>query len=275
MFHKTKIALAAALVASISLTSFSVNGAFAADLEVLNKSNWQDTLKKSDKPVLVMVTGANCKPCDELEVVLKATANSRGDVKFVKVDAKDVGVPSDDLPYVAYSYPSVGITVSGAARSLKTEEAVNNALNAWSASATKLGTLKAKQAKLEETLEEATAPYEEQLNQIWEKKKEATKDVYKNYSDVQRQLKAKSKPFDEQIANIETERKKALAALQNQLDQAQDALELAKKPFNEEIAKIRETAAAAVSGTQTEMDKVRLAQLRLKNKDAELLDNNE
>ena len=31
MFHKTKIALAAALVASISLTSFSVNGAFAAD----------------------------------------------------------------------------------------------------------------------------------------------------------------------------------------------------------------------------------------------------
>jgi len=275
MFHKTKIALAAALVASISLTSFSVNGAFAADLEVLNKSNWQDTLKKSDKPVLVMVTGANCKPCDELEVVLKATANSRGDVKFVKVDAKDVGVPSDDLPYVAYSYPSVGITVSGVARSLKTEADINKALTAWSASATELGTLKAKQAKLEETMDETTAPYEEQLNQISQKKKEATKDVYKNYSDVQRQLKEKAKPYDEQIAKIEAEKDQALADLQQQAEKAHDAVEAAKKPFNEEIAKVRETAAAAVSGTQTEMDKVRKAQRRLKNKDAELLDNNE
>lgn len=275
MFHKTKIALAAALAASISLAGFSVSGAFAADLEALNKSNWQDTLKQSDKPVLVLVTSAGCKPCEELEAVLKTTADSRGDVKFVKIDANDVGLLSEDLPYVAYSYPLVGITVSGVAKSLKTEAHINNALSVWSTSAIEVGKLKAKQAKLEETLDEAAAPYEKQLEQLSAKKKEATKGVYQDYNKVQGQLKAKAKPYDEQIAKIEAERDQALADLQQQAEKARDAIEAAKKPFNEEIAKLRETAAAAVSGTQTEMDKVRKAQLRLKNKDAELLDNNE
>ncbi len=39
MLHKTKITLAAALAASMSLAGFCVSGAFAADLEALNKSN--------------------------------------------------------------------------------------------------------------------------------------------------------------------------------------------------------------------------------------------
>ncbi len=222
-----------------------------------------------------MVTGANCKPCDELEAVLKTTADSRGDVKFVKVDANDVGVLSEDLPYVAYSYPSVGITVSGAAKSLKTEAAVNTALNVWSASAIEAGKLKTKYAELEKTVDEATDPYQKQLEQLSAKKKEATMGVYQDYNKVQGQLKEKAKPYDEQIAKIEAEKDQALADLQQQAEKARDAIEAAKKPFNEEIAKVRETAAAAVSNTQTEMDKVRAAQRRLKNKDARLLDNDE
>ncbi len=275
MFHNTKIALSAALAASISLASFCVSGAFAADLEALNKSNWQNTLKQSDKPVLVMVTSANCKPCDELEAVLKTTADSRGDVKFVKVDADDVGVLSEDLPYVAYSYPSVGITVSGVAKSLKTEADVSKALTAWSASAIETGKLKTKYAELEKTVDEASAPFLKQREELLAKRKEATKGVYQDYNKIHEQLKAKAKPYDEQIAKIEAERDQALADLQLQAEKAHDAIETAKKPFDEESAKIRETAAAAVADTQNEMDKVRKAQRRLKNKDAILLDNDE
>lgn len=275
MFHKTKIALAAALVASISFAGFSANGAHAADLDVLTKSNWQDTIKKSDKPVFLLVTGAGCKPCDNLEAVLKTKADSRTDVKFVKVDVNDVGVPSEDLPYVAYSYPSVGITVTGVARSLKSEADVDKALNVWSASAVEAGKLKAKHAELQKQFDTAAAPYEEQAKQLRAKKKEASKEAYQNFDAVKAQLDAKAKPYDEQIAKIEAEREKALAGSQEQLEQARDAVEAAEKPFDDDLAKLRENAFAAVSATQTEMDKIRKAQRLLKSKDSELLDNGE
>ena len=63
MFNTTKLALAAAFAAAISFTSFSAN---AGDLEALTKSNWQDTVTKSTKPVLLLVTGAcaiHCRYC--------------------------------------------------------------------------------------------------------------------------------------------------------------------------------------------------------------------
>lgn len=272
MFNTTKLALAAALAAAISFTGFSAN---AADLEPLSKTNWQNTLTKSTTPVLLLVTGANCKACDELEAVLKASADSHGDVKFVKVDANVVGVPGEDLPYVAYSYPSVGTTVTGSSRSLKTEADVSTALAAWSASAVELSQLKAKYDELKKQVNVAAAPYEEQAKQLRAKKKEATKDVYQSYNAVKAQLEAKAQPYDEQIAKLEAEREKALAGTQQQLDQARDAIEAAEKPFDEEYAKLRETVAAAVSATQNEMDKVTTAQRRLKVKDSRMLDNGE
>lgn len=275
MFHKTKIALAAALVASISFAGFSANGAQAADLDVLTKSNWQDTIKKSDKPVFLLVTGAGCKRCDNLEAVLKSKADSRTDVKFVKVDANDVGVPSEDLPYVAYSYPSVGMTVTGVARSLKSEADVDKALNIWSVSAVEAGKLKAKYAELQKSVDEATAPYAQQLEQLKVKQKEATKGVYENANKVQKEYKAKAKPYEEQIAKIEQEQRKALADVQEALEKARDLIEAAEQPFYDEADKIHESAAAAVSGTQTEMDKIRKTQRLLKSKDAELLDTGE
>ncbi len=272
MFNTTKLALAAAFAAAISFTGFSAN---AADIESLSKTNWRDTVNKSDKPVFLLVTSAGCKPCDDLEAVLKTEADSRTDVKFVKVDANDVGVPSEDLPYVAYSYPSVGITVTGVARSLKAEADVDKALNVWSASAVEAGKLKAKQAELQKSVDEATAPYAVQLEQLKVKQKEATKGVYQDYYKVQGELKAKSKPYEEQIAKIEAEQQKALADVQQALKKARDLIEAAEQPFYDEADKIRESAAAAVSDTQTEMDKIRKAQRLLKSKDTELLGTNE
>ena len=272
MFNTTKLALAAAFAAAISFTSFSAN---AGDLEALTKSNWQDTVTKSTKPVLLLVTGANCKACDDLEAVLKASADAHSDVKFVKVGVDDVGLTADELPYVAYSYPKVGMTIYGTSRSLKTEADVTKALGVWSGSAVEAGQLKAKYDELKRQVEAATAPYEEQAKELRAKKKEATKDVYQSYYAVKAQLEAKSKPFDEQIAKIEAERRKALAGEQQQLEQARDAIETAEKPFEDDFAKLRETASAAVSATQTEMDKVRTAQRRLKVKDGQMLDNDE
>lgn len=272
MFNTTKLALAAALAVVIPFTSFSAN---AADLETLTKTNWQDTVKKSTKPVLLLVTGANCKACDVLEAVLKTSADTHSDVKFIKVDANDVGVPAEELPYVAYSYPSVGITVTGPSRALKTEADVSKALNVWSASAVETSQLKATYGELKKKVDADSAPYEEQAKQLRAKKKEATKDVYQSYNAVRAQLEAKAKPYDEQIAKLEAEREKALADTQQQLEQARDVIETAEKPFDEEYAKLRETASAAVSATQNEMDKVSKALRRLKAKDQLLLNNYE
>ena len=65
----------------------------------------QQDVQNGDKPLVIVITGANCAGCPDILKAFGAQVAKHPEVKFVQVDASVAGAPPQSLPAVVVMVP--------------------------------------------------------------------------------------------------------------------------------------------------------------------------
>jgi thiol-disulfide isomerase/thioredoxin len=98
--HMRSIALAAAAVAALAAAIPSSRVLADGTLPQVGRTTARKFVAEAQKPVVLLVVTENCAPCQTDEALLSGAANKHPEFKFVKIDARDAGMPVELAPAV-------------------------------------------------------------------------------------------------------------------------------------------------------------------------------
>lgn len=263
--NKRIILAAAALLASTALATLAPSSAFAADpaqataqqaastLEKLTPENVRENMG-GDKPVFVIVTGANCATCPALVSALAGEAAKHDGLKILEANGADFGVPDSVLPLVITNVPGVGQTFA------QENFAAPADMGAFVAQRVDLATKTAAAARavsdVEAKIETATEPFAAERADLAKRANAALQPLKDEAATV-------AKPFQDQIAEVTQRREAAIASFVVELNNAKNEAEYtaavqkirdASKPFADEVAGIKTKLAEAIKPIQKRAD---------------------
>jgi len=228
-------AIAVAVVTALP-ASAQTNGlptATAADLG--------NGFQSSDKPAIVVFVSPTCTNCPAAVEALAKQQAKHPEVKIFQANASEVGVPDTSLPFVAVAVPGLAITYRKANFDPATADAfVTKRADVAIKEVAQIAVVKS----LEDKIDAASKPFDDQLEAIDAQVKTAVKPVQDKADKALAPLKAKAQ-------DIQARAEKALGTLPQDLENAKTAEEAAKiqaqieekvKPFNDEMVALKAQA---------------------------------
>lgn len=256
----TRIISAAAAVL-LATTALVCPSAFAADpgpaqqvttapvLEKLTTENYRQTMN-GDKPVFVIVTGANCSTCPALAAQIASQAAKHSGVNFLEANGADFGVPDEVLPLAITIVPGVGQTYS--AKNLAAPADISAYVAQRVDLATKTQAAGKAVADVEAKIATASEPFDKEESSLADRAEAALQPLRDQAGDI-------AKPFRDQLADVAKRRDEAISPLREAVGKATNEAEYtaamqklreAARPFGEEATAIRTKMSEALKPLQ-------------------------
>lgn len=252
MSKRTGILAAVAALVVAALAAVVIMKPFTPSVVSLPQMTQQD-VANADKPLVVVITSANCAGCPDVLKAFGAQVAKHPEVKFVQVDGSTVGAPAESLPAVVVIVPGAP-QPSFAADNFKLPEDFDAFVTKHAKNAAEQHAALKVVVDLSKQAEEKGKVYDEQLAALQAEAQKALQPIATRGNDAIKPLQAK-------LADVSERLKTALGTLPQDYQAAQTQakqlelrakIEEIRKPFIAEAQPIQAQIAETLKPFQAE-----------------------